>query len=502
MCAETGNLREFESLACVGTDKYVLEMQSRERVSVIEKSACRNFSHRHWCAVSCGKRFHFRLRAKTLLHWHVGVCMHIGRCEKVKMADWTGDSHMGCEGIIASSYQYGDGVLVGSSLHHVASVLGPLRVPADIGNCECLLTEQCSHSDLGALVLVQTLFLFLAVKHLTMEGKKKPKKRRMAKMSRKRSLFWLLWCVLIVLLSTPAILFQVVKSIPGSLQSGTILLFGLRAAIGAIQGLVGNFIVPYLASRTTWQKHVFTAVSNLFMSCLIPAVVIIYLDTGCLARWVTLWKPCRSNSQLLQRSLICTRVKFEDCEDMGLDPFAGISITVLHSSDVCEPRFSWSSTSISRCIHTSLLRLQEIWLPKFITMGLLMPGLSLLGGRLPTESGAIVGNFGIYMAYALVSSGHLPLMNFILLLAFLGEGLVARVAWVESRLKAKYVENVAAPVVKIARLLSLMVQVSSVAGDPRMLVIASACIFTLIIAQRTAYVRPPARLKVTKSEVE
>ena len=64
-----------------------------------------------------------------------------------------------------------------------------------------------------------------------------------------------------------------------------------------------------------------------------------------------------------------------------------------------------------------------------------MPGVALIRDKLPTEPGALVGNFGIYMAYALVSSGHLPLMNFILLLAFLGEGLVARVAWAEKCIK-------------------------------------------------------------------
>ena len=69
------------------------------------------------------------------------------------------------------------------------------------------------------------------------------------------------------------------------------------------------------------------------------------------------------------------------------------------------------------------------------------------------------------MSYALVSSGHLPLMNVILLLAFLSEGLVARVAWVEKCFKAKYVEDVATLVVKMARLPSLMLHLAAAAGD-------------------------------------
>ena len=110
---------------------------------------------------------------------------------------------------------------------------------------------------------------------------------------------------------------------------------------------------------------------------------------------------------------------------------------------------------MSRCIHVTLLRLQEVWLAKFVTTGLAMPAVNFMRDNLPTESDAVVGNFGIYIAYALVSSGHLPLMNLILFLAFMGEGLVARVAWIQKRLDAKHVEDVAAPVVKMARVLFL-----------------------------------------------
>ena len=209
------------------------------------------------------------------------------------------------------------------------------------------------------------------------------------------------------------------------------------------------------------------------------------IDTGCLGRWVSLWKPCRSNCSLFQSRLVCTAENEQDCSLFKTIRKSGftVDIMVLRSSDICDPRFSWSSNSISRCIHVGLLRMQEIWLPKFITTGLVMPGVALMRDKLPTESGAVVGNIGIYMAYALVSSGHLPLMNVILVLAYLGEGLVARVAWFENRLQAQYVQNVAAPVVKTARLLSLIVHLASAVGDPTTLVIASAYIGMLVMAE-------------------
>ena len=138
----------------------------------------------------------------------------------------------------------------------------------------------------------------------------------------------------------------------------------------------------------TWQKHAFTTVSSLIMNCVIPVVVIIYLHTGCLGRWVSWWKTCQINSHLFQ-----SRVIHNDVESMlpELDTLPGdfnLDITVLRPSDICDPHVSWSFSSMSRCIHITLLRLQEIWLSKFITTGMAMPGMALVAGRLPTESGS------------------------------------------------------------------------------------------------------------------
>ena len=213
-----------------------------------------------------------------------------------------------------------------------------------------------------------------------------------------------------------------------------------------------------------------------------PVVVIMCLDTGCLGRWVTLWKPCRSNRDLFQLSLVC-HGSGQDCKLFNVEGRGKLAIDVklACSSDICDPHFSWTLISMSRCIDTSLLRLQEIWLSKFVVSGLVLPAVAIMRENLPTESGAIAGNLAISTAYVLMSSGHLPLMMPILLLALLAEGLVARVAWAETSLKyrGRDVEHVAAPTVKMARLLSLMMHVTSVAGDTRTLAIASACLFIL-----------------------
>ena len=64
-------------------------------------------------------------------------------------------------------------------------------------------------------------------------------------------------------------------------------------------------------------------------------------------------------------------------------------------------------------------------------------------------------------------------------------------AWVEKRFKAKYVEHIAAPVVRLARILSMMVHLAAAAGDPHTLAIASAYIFMRIMVKRLG-MRPAA----------
>ena len=117
-----------------------------------------------------------------------------------------------------------------------------------------------------------------AVEHLTTKAENQSKGT--ARIAMKQFLLWLLWCGLTVVLSTVTILYQVGKSVPGSLQTGKLLSLGLMVCVGGAQGFILINIVPYLASRMTLQKHVCTIVSSLLMSCVMPGMVIIYLDTG------------------------------------------------------------------------------------------------------------------------------------------------------------------------------------------------------------------------------
>ena len=223
----------------------------------------------------------------------------------------------------------------------------------DIYSCPETLTmvSACLRSSalIRAVVFLcwcKVTFYSLAVEPLMMEGQSH-KKQWTAKMLRKRFLLWLLWSVLTLVLSSVAILYQVSHSVPGFLPVGKIWSLGLKACIGTVQGVVGKFIVPCLARKMALEKHLLTRVSTLIMNCLVPAVIIVYLDTRCFGRWAALWEPCRRNRQL---SLVCIYDTL-DCatgDPEGMSPMPTIHTAVLRPSDICDPHSSWSFTSVSR----------------------------------------------------------------------------------------------------------------------------------------------------------
>ena len=92
----------------------------------------------------------------------------------------------------------------------------------------------------------------------------------------------------------------------------------------------------------------------------------------------------------------------------------------------------------------------------------------------------------------MMSSGYLPLMMPMLLSVCLCEGLVARVAWADGCLKAKYVQNIAAPALQLIRVLSLMLHLGSVVGDLRVLASAGAYILAFVMTKGTMCARPAA----------
>ena len=129
-------------------------------------------------------------------------------------------------------------------------------------------------------------------KGLSMSSTRKPKRRPSS------SLPVVLFVFLQVILSSPAILLQVCKSVPGSFSEGGVWVGTMiSACIGGVQAVLGSFVIPHLADKLTSRKHVYTTLANLLLNGVFPAAVVMGLDTSCFGNWVALWGPCRQDPQ-------------------------------------------------------------------------------------------------------------------------------------------------------------------------------------------------------------
>ena len=188
-----------------------------------------------------------------------------------------------------SGWQSGPGThswLVEASSHlHAVTTMGSLvaavfimfLLPWDYYVCPQTLAMMSA--CLRSSTLIRT-FVFLcwckisfhsqAMEQLTMDGERQKKTKWTAEILTKWLLLWLLWCVITLCLSAPAILYQVVNSIPGSFQVGRTFSLGLKGCIGVTQALVGGLIVPYLAGKMPCHTEFLTTIANLVLSLVLP----------------------------------------------------------------------------------------------------------------------------------------------------------------------------------------------------------------------------------------
>ena len=66
------------------------------------------------------------------------------------------------------------------------------------------------------------------------------------------------------------------------------------------------------------------------------------------------------------------------------------SFQVLSSADVCDSHKARAQTSLSKCIQVALLRLQDLWLPKIMISGVVIPAVRLMMKAHYTDSTVIV----------------------------------------------------------------------------------------------------------------
>ena len=209
----------------------------------------------------------------------------------------------------------------------------------------------------------------------------------------KSLLLFSLWFFLILCFSSLSILDQTSKSVPSFLGLGRHWLWLLSGCIGATQAVLSIFVMPWVAGKLTKHSRAFTTMASLFMSCFFPAIVVVCLDLRCFGGWALLWDRCRTTPGIFD--VVGTFHLRED-----LYSFKG-----MQTSDVCSLR--QSPLSLSTCASTALLRLQDVWLGKFISSGLAIPAGKLLASRYFQDSSEVVGQLAIVFAFAIMTSGHI-----------------------------------------------------------------------------------------------
>ena len=121
------------------------------------------------------------------------------------------------------------------------------------------LASTCLRDD--TLTHALTLLMWLHFMHgcasqvLTTPGKKVADRGP----SKKRPfLLPVLFVLLQVLLSLPAVMLQVCRSVPRFFADGEAWVVAISVGIGAVQAVLGTFVVPHLSRKLTSQRHVYT----------------------------------------------------------------------------------------------------------------------------------------------------------------------------------------------------------------------------------------------------
>ena len=80
-----------------------------------------------------------------------------------------------------------------------------------------------------------------------------------------------------------------------------------------------------------------------------------------------------------------------------------LEVPLLRSADICDSYQARARTTLSKCVQVALLRLQDLWLPKILTSGVVMPAIRIARGAHYKDSTGVVANLAVYIAYVIVS---------------------------------------------------------------------------------------------------
>ena len=138
---------------------------------------------------------------------------------------------------------------------------------------------------------------------------------------------------------------------------------------------------------------------------------------------------------------------------------------MLSSSDICDSYQARAQTTVSRCVQVALLRLQDLWLSKIVTSGVIMPAGRIARGARYKDSTEVVGDLVVYLTYAIVTSGHLPLVMPLLWLSMLSVTLLAAASWHEQQLEQTLEKQSIASIVALPQGISALLHAASASAN-------------------------------------
>ena len=234
-------------------------------------------------------------------------------------------------------------------------------------------------------------------------------------------------CVLLMalMLSSLAAVHQASKSIPGFFGVGGRALQAVSLCLGVVQSAICTMVVPVLTKKFAPDMRFLEGVLNLLSSCVIPGLVVVFLDNACLQCWTAVWQECSGTraAKFHQKSVV-TYVFFETREDMGIVETSVVD--VLTTNDICKPH---RSTSTSTCFQTVLVSMQGFWLSKWVASAFSMPFQRLVRDSLPSDPVEVLQSMTLALQYALIVSAPLPMLGPLLLLAAFSGTLLAATGW-------------------------------------------------------------------------
>ena len=104
-----------------------------------------------------------------------------------------------------------------------------------------------------------------------------------------------------VFIAAISIVYQAMKSVPGLGGVSELWSSVLQSCVGVAQGVLGGVVLPRLGKKLLANRLSYLMMMGLLTNCVLPAMVIAFLDAHCLGRWSAFWGPCRNRSEQFNR---------------------------------------------------------------------------------------------------------------------------------------------------------------------------------------------------------